>query len=337
MAALSPVAIVIPARNEAANLDACLAAAVDTGAAEIWVADDNSTDATPRIAATWAARDPRIRTLAVPAPPAEWAGKNHALWVAAQQAQSPWLLFLDADTRLLPGALDRALTLATASGLAALSVSPEQETGSWAERAVLPRIFDLLDRRYPMARVNDAADACAAGNGQFFLIQRDAYFRLGGHAAIAGEWLEDVGLARRIKAAGLAYRFLDGRGFARTRMYHGFGELWAGWSKNMVALFGPPRLAAVAPLAAPLVYLAAVVAAGAARRPGWAAVAALLLLDGHLRYARRLHRAGRGGAAWLLAANAILIGLWWRAAWRRRWGRPAQWKGRVAPRPRAMP
>lgn len=326
-----PLAILIPARNEQANLDACLAAATASGAAEIWVADDGSTDQTGAIAASWQAADARVRVLAIAEPPPGWAGKNHALWQAAQRATQPWLLFLDADACLLPGGLERAWREIERDGLAALSLSPRQRAEGWVERAVQARVFDLLDRRFPPARINDPADPCAAANGQFILIRRADYFALGGHAAIAGEWLEDVALARRIKAAGLRYRFGDGRDCVATRMYRGWDELAAGWSKNFVGLFGPPTAAGLAPLFAPLAGAGLGLGALITRRPRLAALAAAYVAFEHVRYARRQRRAGREGAAWLLPANALVAAIWWRAR------RPAQWKGRAAPGPRALP
>lgn len=328
-----PIAILIPARNEEANLEACLAAACASPAAEICVADDGSTDATAAIAARWAEGDDRVRYLAVPDPPPGWAGKNHALWRAAATTRQDWLLFLDADTRLLPGGLERAWRQIEEGNWAALSLSPGQEASGWAERAVQARIFDLLDGRFPRARVNDPADACAAANGQFILIRRAAYFQVGGHAAIAGDWLEDVALARLIKAAGLPYRFLDGRDYARTRMYRNWEELWAGWGKNFVALFGPLRFTAALPLLLPWAAVAVGVAGGATRRPIPVALAAAYLFFEHARYARRQRRAGRGGTAALLPANALVLALWWAAAGTE--GR--RWKGRAAPARRAVP
>lgn len=337
--AAAGVAILIPARNEEANLPPCLAAALASPAAAIWIADDGSTDGTAALARAAAGADARVRLLSLAAPPPGWAGKNHALWLAAQGAAQPWLLFLDADVRLLPAGLAAALSRAEAEDLAALSLSPEQETGTWAERALLPRLFDLLDQRYPMARVNDPADPLAAGNGQFFLIRRDAYFAVGGHAAIAAEWLEDVALARRLKAAGFAYRFDSGRGLARCRMYRGLGDIRRGFGKNILALFGFPAsrraVATLGSLAWP--PAAALLAAGlfAARRPALALLALVAVFAAHAVYARRLRRADRRGSAWLLPANVLVVALWTEAAARARLRRPLTWRGRRPPLPPA--
>ena len=77
----------------------------------------------------------------------------------------------------------------------------------------------------------------AAANGQYLLIRRAVYQAIGGHAAVAGEVLEDVALARRAKAAGYSLRFRIGKGMVRTRMYRGWRQMREGWTKNLALLF----------------------------------------------------------------------------------------------------
>jgi hypothetical protein len=86
--------------------------------------------------------------------------------------------------------------------------------------------------------VNDPRNAAAAANGQFILIRRDAYEAVSGHASIAGEVLEDVALAARVKAAGYRLWFGSGQGIVRVRMYRSFAAMWEGWKKNLYSLMG---------------------------------------------------------------------------------------------------
>ena len=329
------VRIVIPAPNEAGNLDACLAAAAAAGAAEIVGGDDDSSDATGAIAQRWAARDGRIKVLRLGPLEADgacrgWAGKNRACWRGAQGTERRWLLFLDADARLLPGGLAAAMRRAESEKLDALSLSPEQECGSWAEAAVVPLVFSLLDRCYAHGEWGGEA----AANGQFFLWRREAYRGVGGHAAVCGSWLEDVALARRLRDGGGRLALLPGTGCVRVRMYRGWREVWRGWGKNAVPLFGwpwawPPGAAARA-LAAPWIALAA--AAGcAAAGWGWpAAILALGLAALHGDYAQRLPRGQRRYAVWLLPGSAAYAAIWWSGARRRRKG-TLRWKDRGEP------
>ncbi len=76
---------------------------------------------------------------------------------------------------------------------------------SWWERALIPFVYCRLSQLYSYAEVNDPQSPAAAANGQYLLIRREAYEKIGGHASVCGEVLEDVALARRAKAAGLPY------------------------------------------------------------------------------------------------------------------------------------
>jgi len=206
--------------------------------AEVIVVDDDSTDATPRILAELAARIPKMRVVRVAKLPPGWMGKNYAASVGAAEARGDWLVFADADTYHYPGAARRALADAVKHDVALVSYSPEQELGSFWERALVPMVYCRLAAKFSYARVNNPRSPDAAANGQFIMILRDVYERLGGHGAIAGEILEDVALARRVKQAGYRIYFMAVRGVVRTRMYRTFRDMWEGWTKNLYALLG---------------------------------------------------------------------------------------------------
>jgi glycosyltransferase involved in cell wall biosynthesis len=235
----SPVSAVIPARNEQASI----ARAVESVAAqpeigEVIVIDDQSTDRTAEILAELASRITKLNVLVTSELPTGWTGKNHALSLGAAQASGKWLLFTDADTFHLPGSAARALADAKETKASLVSYSPEQELETFWERALIPRVYWMLSRKYSFANVSDPELPDAAANGQFLLIRRDAYNAVGGQAAIAGEILEDVALARRVKRAGYGIFFTDGHGIVRTRMYRSLGVMWQGWTKNLYPLIG---------------------------------------------------------------------------------------------------
>jgi hypothetical protein len=104
----------------------------------------------------------------------------------------------------------------------------------------LPVIFAELARQYPPAKVSDPASPVVAANGQFILIRRATYETVGGHAAIAGDILEDVALARAVKTSGRRIRFRYAGTAVRTRMYRNYRQLRDGWTKNLVLLFPSP-------------------------------------------------------------------------------------------------
>lgn len=113
------------------------------------------------------------------------------------------------------------------------------------ERALIPRVYWMLSRRYSFENVNNPVMPDAAANGQFLLIRREAYSAVGGHAVVAGEVLEDVALARRVKGAEYRLYFTSGRGIVCARMYRSFGAMWEGWTKNLYPLIGSSMFALV--------------------------------------------------------------------------------------------
>jgi hypothetical protein len=170
--------------------------------------------------------------------PGGWVGKNYAVSLGAAQATGDWLLFTDADGVHLPGSTARALADAAASGAGLVSYSPEQEMHAWWERALIPFVYTRLGQKFSYDAVNDPNSPAAAANGQYLLIRREDYTRIGGHAAVAGEVLEDVALARLAKQAGVCLHFASGLGIMRVRMYRTFGAMWQGWTKNLYPLIG---------------------------------------------------------------------------------------------------
>jgi glycosyltransferase involved in cell wall biosynthesis len=237
------VSVIVPARNEEACLGTCLESLVaQTGAAfEIIVVDDHSTDRTREIARSFA----RVQVIEAGPLPDGWTGKNNAVATGASHAQGEWLLFTDADTVHLPGSLAGSLKEAQDNGAELLSYSPEQIAASFWEMATLPVVFAELARQYSPSKVSDPASPIAAANGQFILIRRATYDAVGGHAAVAGNILEDVALARAVKGSGRKIRFRYAADRVRTRMYRNYRQLRDGWTKNLVLLFPNPGWLAV--------------------------------------------------------------------------------------------
>lgn len=234
-----PVSVIIPARNEEANIESVVRSILAQDfVREIIVIDDGSTDRTGEILARLQSEASMLRTIRVDALPAGWTGKSHAVALGAQAAQGEWLLFTDADTEHLPGSVEAMLKRAQAAGADLLSLSPGQLTITWWEKSVIPYVFVQLARLYRFEQVSDPASPLAAANGQYLLIRRNIYNSAGGHAAVRQEILEDVALAQRVKAAGGKLLFLPGSEWVRTRMYRTFREMWEGWSKNLYLLYG---------------------------------------------------------------------------------------------------
>lgn len=282
------LSVIVPARDEEDSIGACIGSLVAQSEPdfllgrdwELFVVDDDSTDATRKIALEFS------DVTVLDAPPLEpgWTGKANAVWFAAQQAQGEWLLFTDADTIHEPGNLRRAVHEAQRYRVSMLSYSPHQRVKGFWQRALMPLVFAELVRKFPPRLVNLPDSSVAAANGQFLLVQHGAYRRLGGHQAVRGAVLEDVELAQRFKRAHEGLRFRYAPDAVSTRMYRSFRAMCEGWKKNLALLFPDAFSRAVVELAqAALLFGLPVVAV-------WLGVAA--------------NRVGIAGA----------IGLWW--AWR---------------------
>jgi glycosyltransferase involved in cell wall biosynthesis len=238
---LLELTVIIPARNEEDCLAACLQSLVSQSEDlfklgcdwELIVVDDHSTDRTAEIARGFAG----VTVLEAGKLEEGWTGKNNAIWTAAKRARGRWLLFTDADTLHEPGNLHRALHEASRHKVGLLSYSPRQMvTGLW-QRSLMPLIFCELALAYPPARVSDPAERIAAANGQFLLVEREAYRRLGGHAAVSEKVLEDVELAFLAKRRKVGLRFRYAEDAVSTRMYRSTAAMLEGWTKNLALLF----------------------------------------------------------------------------------------------------
>lgn len=236
------VTIVIPARNESSNIGACLAAlshqSIPRDRLRIIVVDDSSVDDTAAVIRHYAARDDRITLVEAPPLPVGWTGKPHACWHGALAARSAWLCFIDADTIAEPGLLRAALAAAVRRHLDLLSLEPFQELSGILDRLVMPLGFLALAATHDVARLSGAKAEAVEVNGQFILCRAEAYFSVGGHAAVGDAICEDRALARRFAATGFRIAVLAAENLIRTRMYRSARELWEGLSKNLIEVFG---------------------------------------------------------------------------------------------------
>jgi glycosyltransferase involved in cell wall biosynthesis len=246
------LSVIIPARNEERRLPNCLASLLvqsEPGFTlgqqwEIIIINDASTDKTREIALEAAGTHDGVILLDAPALDLSslggFTGKSNACWAGAQTARGRRFLFTDADTIHETSDISRALREADRHKVALLSYSPRQiVTGFW-QHAVMPLVFSEAASVYTYRQVNDPVQSLAAANGQFILVDRDAYFSVGGHRAVGKDILEDVALAHNIKRSGRIIRFRYAPDAVSTRMYETTSDMIEGWTKNLALLFPKP-------------------------------------------------------------------------------------------------
>ncbi len=239
------LSILVPARNEERCIEACVRSLVAQNyqRLEVLVLDDASSDATAAIVQRILDELPReqkkrLRLLSGAPLPAGWVGKNFACHQLAQQARGDYLLFTDADTVHAPGMAGAVLATMHEQHVALLTGQPEMVAASLGERLIVPLLNFTILTLLPVALIPRRPEtSLATGNGQLLCFRRATYEEIGGHAALKGRILEDVLLARAVKAAGQRMIFVDALLLVRCRMYASFAEVWAGFSKNLFAFY----------------------------------------------------------------------------------------------------
>ncbi|MCB4399073.1 glycosyltransferase family 2 protein [Synechococcus sp. MU1625] len=255
--------VVIPAFNEAHNIADCLGSVLASAPPcrdwSVVVVDDESTDATVENAIRAGSTASRFRLIKAGPRPADerWVGKNWACSRAVEQVSSDWLLFIDADVRLKPDALQRSLAQAVDEHADLLSLAPRLSCGCLAEWMVQPIMASLLGLGFPILETNDPESPVAFAAGPFMLFKASTYECIGGHRALAGEVVEDLALARAIKAGGYRLSYLLGLDAVDLRMYADLAALWEGWTKNwFIGLDRDPGKAIGAALVVVLMFTA---------------------------------------------------------------------------------
>lgn len=337
------VSVLVPARDEQDHVGAAVADLLaQTGVPdlEVLVLDDGSTDSTAAVLSRF--DDPRLTVLTAPddAPPKGWLGKSLACARLAERATGSVLVFADADVRFAPDAVRACVAALRAGGFELVSPFPRQVAEDWLSRLTQPLLAWSVAATLPLGLARRSTrPALSAANGQFVVVDAATYRRAGGHAAVAGEVLEDIGLMRAVKSAGALAATLDGSRLAACRMYGTPSEVVDGYGKSLWSAFGGPfgSLAVVGALV--LGHVVPPLAALAGRRPGTRIVGALgyaAAVAGRAAVARRV-----GGLVWpdsaAHPASVLAFAGLTAESWRRHLAGTASWKGRAlaAPGPAA--
>jgi chlorobactene glucosyltransferase len=243
--------VIVPARDEAANIEPCVRSILATSYAplELIVVDDRSSDGTAAIVERLAAAPEvagRLRLVRGAELPAGWFGKPWALVQGYRVARGELVLFADADTRHHPELVARAVQVLSTEQAALVSVVSRQEMATFWERLIQPHLFLALASRVgDLRRVNRTrVEWDAIANGQFILTTRAAYDAVGAHETVRQSVVEDMALAQAYVRHHLDIFLTHGEQYMSTRMYRDLSGIVAGWTKNLatgVPLAFPPN------------------------------------------------------------------------------------------------
>ena len=238
------VSILIPARNEEAAIGRLLSDVenINYPHYEVIVCDDHSSDSTEEILNWFSGEDDRVHWFLGEKLPEGWLGKNFACYQLAQKATGKYLLFLDADVELSAHAISRAVNYFRREKLSLLSVFPQQKMESFSEWITVPVMNWILQSLLPMILVGKTSyPSLSAANGQFMLFESEQYHRYEWHYRVRSHNVEDIRLARMVKAEGLKMAVLLGDYDIYCRMYRHWEEALQGFSRNIHEYFGGSR------------------------------------------------------------------------------------------------
>ena len=232
------VSVIIPALNEEQHIEQALTSvlALAYPRLEIIVLDDRSTDATPVLLERMAARHPQLRVVPIRVLPPGWLGKNHALHLGAEQARGEFLLFTDADVRLAPDTISRAVARMLDQRLDHLCLIFQLDLPSPLLAMLAADSLSGLLTVFKPWRTLEPDSRWFFGAGGFNLVRRSLYAEFGGHRPIRLCPVDDILLGRLVKESGGRQECLNGRHFISVPWYGSVGEMMRGLRKNVFAV-----------------------------------------------------------------------------------------------------
>ncbi len=334
------VSIVVPARNEeraiGPALRSLLAQDYPGSRREVIVVDDRSTDGTRRVL-RGVETDPGLRVIDGAEPPPGWLGKPHALFQGSRASRGEWLLFVDADVSYRPDTVSRAIGYVLRERADFAALLPKLETAGFWESVLMPNLLCAIFFGPAILANGPWPRWLAAGGGAGNLIRRAAYDAIGGHESLRASVIDDVRLAVTSKQAGFATRAVLSHDLVAVRMYHGFREVWNGFTKNIAYAMGGITGVAFAALSLvwtavailpPVVLVAAIFCTSLPA----ADVALAGVTFGLLVLARAVLSRALGDPVWPSLTHPLMAAVWagllFRSVYQRLVRRTVPWRGR---------
>ena len=236
------VTVIVPMRNESENVAECISALSSQSSVDnlkFILVNDSSTDNTLALIRQAIAGDSRFTVIDSPELRTGWLGKVSALQAGYEAADSEFIVTIDADVRLKPKALARAINQLKDLKLDFVSPYPQQVAVTFSEKLIQPllhwswmsTVVLRLAEKYPIR-------STAIANGQFFVVRKEALDIIEGFSTVSSKILDDIEIARSLIASGFKGIVTEGSAIAKTRMYSSFDELRSGYGKSLWKAFG---------------------------------------------------------------------------------------------------
>ena len=275
------ISVVVPLRNEAKNvaeLVASLHHQKNLTHIGFLLLDDNSEDDTLALLQQHTSGLSNFHILSGSTLPQGWIGKTWALQQLFERAQSEFIISVDADVRLVPDAISKAVTLLKSTQLDFLSPYPKQLADSWSERLIQPLLqWSWMSTVILRVAEKSSLASTVVANGQFFVVRRAALAQIDGYDSVRNRVLDDVVLARSLVKSGSHGCVANGAAIASTRMYSSWSQIQAGYGKSLHAAFGSVFGSGIAIAFLFLTGIAPLVAGIMGSYAGWYAYAAVTL------------------------------------------------------------
>ncbi|WP_154669175.1 glycosyltransferase [Planococcus antarcticus] len=242
------VSVLVPMRNEERNVKVLIKSLKNSSydRAEFIILNDQSTDDTQGELERTIAGDDRFTILQGNKLPTGWVGKVHACHQLQQAASGDYLLFVDADVRFRPKAIEQSLALMQRKGAQLLTGFPAFDVAPFLSKLLVPMLHFVILFHLPIALANYTKfKAATAANGMWMMFEKGSYHKIGGHAAVYGSLVEDVHIAREVKAHGFKVVLANITMSVKCRMYDTNAEVWEGFLKNSYAGIGRSSIMAV--------------------------------------------------------------------------------------------
>lgn len=238
------VSIIVPARNEETYIRKCVDSLLKQVYPdyEIILVNDESSDKTLEIMNEYKKSNNKIKIVNVNQPTSDWIGKNWACYQGYLNSTGTLLLFTDADTYHAENTMYSAVQNINQYKLDAITVMPWLKCNDFFTYVTLPILTTFLHTRFSPLKVNDANSKMGYFFGSYFIITRKTYQKVGCHAAVKHEIIEDGALGKKVKEENFKIKMLRGENYVQAIWARNSSELFNAIDRLAIAIFNENRI-----------------------------------------------------------------------------------------------